>query len=241
MVDAIRLRYRLLPYIYAMAGNVVQHSGTMMRPLVMDFADDLKARRLNNQYMFGPALLVKPVTDPMYTWKDDNREGHLIFPDVKKATAATSVYLPAGTRWYDFFAGQVYDGGKTITRPTPINEMPVYVRAGSILPMGPEVQYSTEKPWDELELRIYPGADGTFTLYEDEGDNYNYERGQFTEIPFTWDDATRTLTIGQRRGQFKGMLQSRRFNIVVGAKGQQPATQFNATVDYNGTETSVKL
>ena len=241
MVDAIRLRYRLLPYIYAMAGNVVQHSGTMMRPLVMDFADDLKARRLNNQYMFGPALLVKPVTDPMYTWKDDNREGHLIFPDVKKATAATSVYLPAGTRWYDFFTGQVYDGGKTITRPTPINEMPVYVRAGSILPMGPEVQYSTEKPWDELELRIYPGADGTFTLYEDEGDNYNYERGQFTEIPFTWDDATRTLTIGQRRGQFKGMLQSRRFNIVVGAKGQQPAMQFNATIDYNGTETSVKL
>ncbi|MBO7499662.1 MAG: DUF5110 domain-containing protein [Bacteroidaceae bacterium] len=236
MVDAVKLRYRLLPYIYSMMGEVVQHSGMMMRPLVMDFANDVKARRLNDEYMFGHALLVKPITDPMYTWKDDQKRGHEIYPDIRQAKAPVSVYLPTSI-WYDFFTGERYEGGRTILRPTPITDMPVYVRAGSIIPFGPDVQYSDEKNWQELEIRVYPGADGTFTLYEDEGDGYNYERGAFTEIPFTWDDSTRTLTIGPRKGSYKGMLRERRFTIIVaGHTSSQPQT-----VSYSGEAISINL
>jgi len=237
MVDAVRLRYRLLPYIYSMAGEVVQHSGMMMRPLVMDFAHDKTARRLNDEYMFGHALLVKPVTDPLYTWKDDRKQGHEIYPDIRKAAAPVSVYLPAGAQWYDFFTGERHEGGRTLLRPTPITDLPVYVRAGSILPFGHDVQYSSERPWDDLEIRIYPGADATFTLYEDEGDNYNYERGQFTEITFHWNDTARTLTIGQRRGQYKGMLQQRQFRIVIAGQQDKPAKVINydgKNVDISG-------
>ena len=236
MVDAVKLRYRLLPYIYSMMGEVVQHSGMMMRPLVMDFANDVKARRLNDEYMFGHALLVKPITDPMYTWKDDQKRGHEIYPDIRQAKAPVSVYLPTSI-WYDFFTGERYEGGRTILRPTPITDMPVYVRAGSIIPFGPDVQYSDEKNWQELEIRVYPGADGTFTLYEDEGDGYNYERGAFTEIPFIWDDSTRTLTIGPRKGSYKGMLRERRFTIIVaGHTSSQPQT-----VSYSGEAISINL
>lgn len=239
MVDAVKLRYRLLPYIYSMAGEVVQHSGMMMRPLVMDFANDVKARRLNDEYMFGHAFLVKPVTDPLYTWKDERKHGHEIYPDIRKAAAPVSVYLPKGektaeVKWYDFFTGECHEGGKTIMRATPITDMPVYVRAGSIVPFGPDVQFSNEKAWDNLELRVYPGADGSFTLYEDEGDGYNYELGQFTEIPFQWDDANRTLTIGERHGQYKGMSQQRLFLIVL----PDGSTK---VVNYRGKEVTVKL
>lgn len=237
----IMMRYRLLPYIYSTAGDVVQHSGSMMRPLVMDFARDRKAIRLNDEYMFGRSLLVKPVTDPLYTWKDNRKQGHLIYPDPRQGAAPISVYLPQGCDWYDFFTGERFTGGQTLQRPCSIEEMPVYVRAGSIVPFGPFVQYSNEKSWDNLEIRVYPGADGQFTLYEDEGDNYNYERGQFSEIIFTWNDAERTLTIGQRKGAFKGMLQQRRFSIIIGAKGESIPQQFNQVVDYNGQETSIKL
>ncbi len=237
MVDAVKLRYRLLPYIYSMAGEVVHHNGMMMRPLVMDFAQDKTARRLNNEYMFGHALLVKPVTDPLYTWKDDRKRGHEIYPDVRKAKAPVSVYLPAGVMWYDFFTGEQYEGGRTIQRPTPITDMPVYVRAGSIIPFGPDVQYSSEKQWDSLEIHVYPGADGQFVLYEDEGDGYNYERGQFTEIPFTWDNTAHILTIGARQGQFKGMIEQRQFHIML-------STQHDAkykNVNYTGDELKIKL
>ena len=237
----IELRYRLLPYIYSMAGDVVQHSGSMMRPLIMDFANDSRAIRLNDEYLFGRSLLVKPVTDPLYTWKDGKKQGHLIYPDPRQGAAPVSVYLPQGCDWYDFFTGERVKGGQTLQRPCSIDEMPVYVRAGSIVPFGPFVQYSDEKPWDDLEIRIYPGADGTFTLYEDEGDNYNYERGQFSEITFTWNDADRTLTIGSRQGKFKGMLQQRRFNIVIGAKGDAVPAKFDKTVEYNGQEVTIKL
>ena len=237
----IELRYRLLPYIYSMAGDVVQHSGSMMRPLIMDFAHDSRAIRLNDEYLFGRSLLVKPVTDPLYTWKDGKKQGHLIYPDPRQGAAPVSVYLPQGCDWYDFFTGERVKGGQTLQRPCSIDEMPVYVRAGSIVPFGPFVQYSDEKLWDDLEIRIYPGADGTFTLYEDEGDNYNYERGQFSEITFTWNDADRTLTIGSRQGKFKGMLQQRRFNIVIGAKGDAVPAKFDKTVEYNGQEVTIKL
>ena len=244
IVDAVRLRYRLLPYIYSTAGDVVQNSGTMMRPLVMDFASDRRAILLNDEYLFGRSLLVKPVTDPMYTWRDEHKHGHEIYPGVKGAAAPYKVYLPKGARWYDFFTNHVYDGGKTVERPCPINEMPVYVRAGSILPYGPDVQCSGEQAWDSLELRVYPGANGTFTLYEDEGDNYNYEQGAFTQIVMTWDDASRTLTIGDRKGKFKGMLAQRTFRVVLvapdAANGHLPMP-VTRTVSYDGRQVKVSL
>ena len=263
MVDAVKLRYRLLPYIYSMAGEVVQQSGSMMRPLVMDFVSDVRARRLNDEYMFGHALLVKPVTDPLYTWIDRNKHGHEIYPDVRKGAAPVRVYLPkdeqtvngqtVNAKWYDFFTGEQFEGGQTIMRPTPITDMPVYVRAGSIIPFGPEVQYSSEKAWDNLTVCVYPGADGSFTLYEDEGDGYNYERGQFSTIPFTWDEATRTLTIGQRQGSFPGMLKQRQFTIILPDKQirltnyVQKTTSLvikegeSQTVSYDGSAVSIKL
>ena len=259
MVDAVKLRYRLLPYIYAMAGEVVQHSGSMMRPLVMDFPADVTARRLNDEYMFGHALLVKPVTDPFLTRKEGKR-GVMAVAEVKGASAPVSVYLPGGTtkplvgkgrkaqgvktRWYDFYTNKIYDGGQRIERRCTINEMPVYVRAGSVMPFGPEVQYSSEKAWDDLEIRVYPGADGQFTLYEDEGDNYNYEKGHFSEIGFYWDDAARTLTIGGRAGSFKGMLKERRFRIVLVNAGKGPGNQpmeGGRVVEYRGKKVDVKF
>ena len=244
MVDAIHLRYRLLPYIYSMAGNVVQHSGTMMRPLVMDFSNDKRASRLNDTYMFGHAFLVKPVTDPLYTWKDDHKRGHEIYPELKKAAAPVKVYLPKGAKWYDFWTNELFDGGRELMRPTPITQLPVYVRAGSIMPFGPDVQYSSEKAWDDLEIRVYPGANASFTLYEDEGDNYNYEKGAFSEICFKWNDAARQLTIDERKGSFKGMLQQRRFRIVLvdnkSGAGNLPM-QGGKSVSYDGKAVSVSF
>ena len=231
----IQLRYRLLPYIYSNAGACTQHSNTMMRALVMDYANDSNAVARNDEYMFGRNLLVKPVTDPMYTYKDQQKRGHLIFPDVKKAAAPTDVYLPAGNDWFDFWTGARHTGGSTIQRLCPIDIIPVFVKAGSILPWGPAVQYSSEKPWDNLEIRVYPGADGTFTLYEDEGDNYNYEKGAFTEIPFAWNESKRELTIGTRRGHYRGMIKNRQFRVVViGETGEH-------TVEYNGKSVKVQL
>ncbi len=218
IVDAIRLRYRLLPYTYSTMADCVQRSGSMMRALVMDFASDHHASRLNDEYLFGRSLLVKPITDPMYTWKDQQKRGHEIYPDIKEAAAPYSVYLPKGAKWYDFWDNTLFDGGQDVTRTYSIDIMPVYVKAGTIMPFGPEVQYSSEKSWQQLELRVYPGANGSFTLYEDEGDNYNYEKGQFSEITFTWDDAQRRLTISPRKGSFKGMDKDRVFDVVLVGK-----------------------
>lgn len=242
--QAIHLRYRLLPYTYSMMGNVVRNAGSMMRPLVMDFPADTTAINDNRAYMFGPAFLVSPVTDPLYTFLDSDRKGHEIYPDITKGAAPVEVYLPQGAKWYDFWTNELLDGGRSLLRPTPISEMPVYVRAGSIVPFGPEVQYSNEKPWDNLEVRVYPGADCHFTLYEDEGDGYNYEKGEFSEIPMSWNDSTRTLTIGKRQGSFNGMLQTRKFRLTLvdtsTPGGSIPATA-TKTVDYHGTPLSVSL
>ena len=244
MIKTIKLRYRLLPYIYSTAGDCVQNSGSMMRALVMDYAADKKASRLNDEYLFGRNILVKPVTDPLYTWKDKEKKGHTIYPDVRKAAAPVNVYLPKGNKWYDFWSNTQYEGGQDIQRLCPIDIMPVFIKAGTILPFGPEVQYSSEKPWDELEIRVYPGADGKFTLYEDEGDNYNYEKGKFSEIQFVWNEAARTLNIAPRKGSYKGMLQHRRFHIVlVGADsgiGDQPM-QASKSVEYDGKAVKVQL
>lgn len=241
MKRAINLRYRLLPYIYSLAGNSAIHDGTIMRPFVMDFPSDKKAINLNDEYMFGQAMLIKPVTTPLYTKLGDKKKGYELFPDIKSASEPIDVYLPQGVRWYDFWTGEIIEGGQTVSRQCPIDIMPIYVRAGSILPMGPFVKYSTEKSWNELEIRIYPGADGSFTLYEDEGDGYNYENGAYSEITFYWDDAANTLTIDDSKGYFPGMLTSRKFNIVVGATGDNIPSKFNKTIKYKGKKTVVKI
>jgi len=244
MVDIIKLRYRLLPYIYSAAGDAVINSGTIMRPLVMDFVNDKNAINRNDEYMFGKSLLVHPVTDPMYTWKGSDKKGHTIYPDVKQASAPVDVYLPAGAKWWNFWDNSLSDGGRTVQCMAPINIIPVYVKAGTIMPFGPEVQYSSEKSWQELEIRVYPGADGQFTLYEDEGDNYNYEKGMYSTIKFTYDDASKSLTIGERKGKFKGMITNRKFNIVLvngeSGSGDKPMTA-TKTVKYNGNSQTVSL
>ena len=248
-VDAIRLRYRLLPYIYSMAGEVVQHSGSMMRPLVMDFAQDKRAIRLNDEYMFGRNLLVKPVSDPSKAGPGQPTDVEVYLPKGKVSVYET-MYKKASLRrytdvkWYDFYTNKLYAGGQTIIRSTPIYEMPVYVKAGSILPFGPEVHYADEKPWDELEIRIYPGSDGEFTLYEDEGDNYNYEKGAFSEIKFYWDDVRSKLLITGRTGNFKGMLKKRQFRIVIvgqnSTRGDRPMTG-GRMVEYKGKKIEIQF
>jgi len=193
LVGYDRFRYRLLPYIYSLAWKTTSEGYTPMRPLVMDFRDDENARNIGDQFMFGPAFLVNPVTEPGV-----NRR---------------RIYLPKGT-WYGFWTGWDIDGGRFIDVAAPLEHIPLFVRAGSIVPLGPKMEWSTEKPADHIELRVYPGADGDFTLYEDENDNYNYEKGAHATIPMHWDDAAKKLTIGSRVGTFPGMLEERTFHVV---------------------------
>ena len=244
ILKAIRLRYRLLPYIYSTMGDCVQHSATMMRALVMDYPADKRASRLNDEYLFGRSILVKPVTDALYTWKDNHKRGHVIYPNVKQAAAPVKVYLPKGSLWFDFWDNTVYEGGQDVMRLCPIDIMPVYIKAGTIMPFGPEVQYSSEKTWDELEIRVYPGADATFVLYEDEGDNYNYEQGKFSEITFLWDDQKHLLTVSSCKGSYKGMSKKRKFNIVLvnshSGDGSLPMKS-SKTIDYTGSSVSVQF
>ena len=218
-----RLRYRLMPYIYSMAWMVTSASYTPMRALAMDFPADPRALNVGDQFMFGPALLVSPVTEPG--------------ADSRRA------YLPKGT-WFDFWTGQEQAGGATINAPAPLEKLPLYVRAGSIIPMGPNLQYAAEKPADPIELRIYRGANGAFTLYEDENDGYNYEKGIYASIPIHWDEASQTLTIGERQGTFPGMLESRTFNVVfVNEKhgaGIDVAAHADRTVPYRGLSVAVR-
>src|SRR5262249_1028527 len=220
-----RLRYRLLPYVYSLAGAVTREHGTMLRPLVMDFRKDAGARDVRDQFLFGPALLVSPVTE----YRARQR----------------SVYLPAGTLWYDFWTGAAAEGGRTIDAPAPYDALPVHVRAGSIVPFGPELQYTGEKTADPITLRVYAGADGAFTLYEDSGLDYGYEKGAFATIPLRWNDARRTLTIGRRTGSFPGMLSTRRVEVVLVSKVKPAGFSFepkaDRTVAYRGDPVEVRL
>ena len=193
LVDYDQLRYHLLPYIYSVSWKVTRDGYSMMRGLVMDFRGDTNVYNIRDQYLFGPALMVNPVTQAGAT----NR----------------NVYLPAGANWTDFWTGKSYSGGQSMEAAAPVDRMPLFVRAGSILPYGPSIEYAMEKA-DPIELRVYAGADGAFTLYEDEGDNYNYEKGACATIPFHWNESTRTLQIGKRRGNFHGMLKTRTFRVV---------------------------
>jgi alpha-D-xyloside xylohydrolase len=215
-----------------------------MRALMMDFANDKHALDLNNEYIFGKSLLVCPVTTPMYTnisAQDNDTINIEDFSVIKKQ----QIYLPKGMNWYDFWTGEKYSGGQTVSKETPIDIIPVYVKAGSILPIGPEAQYSTEKKWDNLEIRIYPGADGEFTLYEDENDNYNYEKGIYSTINFNWDDSKQELIIGDQEGSFPGMLKKRTFNIILVKKnhgnGLDICLKPDKAVLYNGTGLKIKF
>ncbi len=189
-----QMRYRLMPYIYSLSGQVTQDGYTIMRALIMDFPNDPKVHDIGDQFMFGPALLINPVTE---------------FKARKRA-----VYLPSSTEWYDLKTTRRLAGGQTIEADAPYSDIPIFVRAGSIIPFGPAIQHTAEKPADPIRLQVYAGDDGNFTLYEDEGVNNNYEKGAFSEIPFTYDDQAKTLTIGARQGSFPGMLEKRTFEIV---------------------------
>lgn len=219
------LRYRLMPYIYSLAGQAYHNNYTIMRGLVMDFGADTAVNNIGSQYMFGPSLLINPVTSFHATTKQ--------------------LYLPAGQGWYNLYTGVYTTGGQTITADAPYERMPVFVKEGSVIPFGPAVQYIAEKPADPITLFVYTGKDASFTLYEDEGANYNYEKGAYTNIPIAYNEATKTLTIGGRQGSFDGMLKNRVFNIVWITKDKPAALQFDgkptATVHYKGNKTSTRL
>lgn len=241
---AVELRYRLLPYIYSNAGEAAHEAGTMMRPLVMDFAHDDTAVTLDDQYMFGHSLLVHPVTDPLYTYMDEDRVGRTIFTDVASAAAPVDTYLPSGSGWYDFWTNRLHEGGKNVRTACPIDRIPLFVKAGSIMAFGPEVQYAAEKKWDDLEIRVYPGADATFTLYEDDGESYDYEKGLFSRIRFDWNDTGRTLTVAEREGSYPGMMGNRRFRVTLVGEGTESGdvpTVGGKSIDYNGTNLTITL
>ena len=246
----IRLRYRLIPYLYSTAWQVTSNNDSYMRPLFSDFATDKRVWDMTDEFMFGHSILAAPIVDPQYTEEKIIRTDAMTGWNRQQATGGTQAgaidftakktavkYLPKGATWYDFWTGKQYKGGQDVTLETSFDRVPMFVRAGSILPLGPEMQYVGEKAWDNLELRIYPGANGSFTLYEDEGDSYNYEKGVYATITFKWNDSKKTLTIGERNGQYPGMLEKRRFTIVM---PNQNATE-GKVVEYAGQEINVKL
>lgn len=220
-----KLRYRLLPYIYSLAWRVTSDDYTIMRPLIMDWRTNLKVRAIGDEYMFGPSILVSPVT----------LEGATDRP----------LYLPPAPAWYDFWTGAKLSGDQRIQASAPLDRIPLYIKSGSILPMGPEVEYAGESPDAPITLRIYRGADADFTLYEDEGDTYDYEKGARATIPLHWDEAAATLTIGARQGQYPGMPMKRDFRIVLvdstHGRGGQVDASAGRTVHYDGSAQQVRV
>ncbi len=239
LLSAVKLRYSLLPYIYSLAHDVNANNGTFQRALIMDFRDDRNVWNMGNEFMFGRSLLVAPVLEAKYTPERAMSKSRAGIGDVDfTAPKTTKVYLPAGTRWYDYETLKLYDGGQEIERTVDISSIPLFVKEGSILPVGPDVQYSTEKPWDDLEILVFAGKDGKFTLYEDEFDNYNYENGAFSTIEFSYNNKSRILTIGARKGSFDGMINNRRFRVILIKNGNKSQAK---TVSYSGKKVSVSL
>lgn len=239
LLGAVKMRYSLLPYIYSLAHEVNAANGTFQRALMMDFKADSAVWNIGDEFMFGRSLLVAPVLEAQYT---PEKVASFSKSGISKVdfneTKSTKLYLPKGAKWYDWQTSKMLDGGQEITRETQLNTIPLYVKAGSIIPLGPDVQYSSEKPWDDLEIRIYSGADGKFTLYEDEGDNYNYEKGAFTTIDFKWNNLTHTLSISPRKGSYDGMLESRQFRLVLVKDG---VVKEPKTVKYKGKKVTITL
>jgi len=220
-----RLRYQLMPYLYSMTGWVHFHDYTMLRGLAMDFAADSKVLNIGNQWMFGPALMACPVG----YYKARQRD----------------VYFPKQCGWYDLYTGKHIQGGQTVSVDAPYERMPVFVREGAIIPFGPTMEWSDQKPAELINLYVYAGADGKFQLYEDEGTNYNYEKGKYATIDITYNDKQHSVTIGDRKGQFSGMLQDRRFNVVLITPSQSRTLDLNQPqgkmVKYSGKKIIVKL
>ena len=225
MLSYDKLRYRLMPYIYSLNGMVTQNDYTIMRALAMDFQNDKNVLNIDNQFMFGPSLLVNPVTE----YKARQRD----------------VYLPTGVEWYDWHTGKEYNGGQTINAEAPYENIPIFVKSGSIIPCGPALQYTSEKPADPIRLFVYTGSDGSFNLYEDENINYNYEKGKFAIIPFTYNEMNKTLTIGKREGEFKGMLNNRTFEVIwisnTKPVGLDSSSKPDTVVKYDGSKQVVLM
>ncbi|MBP5501922.1 MAG: DUF5110 domain-containing protein, partial [Bacteroidales bacterium] len=214
------LRYKLMPYIYSLAAKVHFDDYTIMRPLVMDFGTDKNVLNIAYQFMFGPSIMVNPV----YKYKERERE----------------VYFPKGEVWYDFYTGEVASqGGESKIVAAPYEKIPLFVRGGSIIPFGPEIEYTRQKSADNIRLMVYTGKDGEFTLYEDEGVNYGYEAGRFARIKFSYNDASKTLTIADREGEFPGMLKERTFTVVAVSAGNPKGKEIS--IKYNGTKQEVTL
>ena len=220
-----QLRYRLMPYMYSMAAWAHFKDYTLMRALVMDFNGDKEVENIGNQWMFGPALMACPVG----YYKARNR----------------SVYFPKQCGWYDFYTGEHYDGGQHLVVDAPYEKIPVFVREGAIIPFGPAMEWCDEKPAELINLYVYEGQDGSFQLYEDEGTNYNYEKGKYATIEIAYNDADKTVSFGKRNGAFKGMLKNRRFNVVLVKKDQPRDLNLDnpegKMVQYSGKAVSVKL
>jgi alpha-D-xyloside xylohydrolase len=236
IADSIRLRYRMLPYVYSLAGLVTLRSQMFLRAVALDFPADAATYNLTDEYLFGPSIMVCPVTAPMYYGR--NSKPLIGVPKTR------AVYLPKGSDWFDFWTGVTYAGGVNIVAAAPLERIPLFVRAGSIIPLGPHLQYTSESPADPIELRVYPGADGAFTLYEDEGDGYDYEEGAFSTIQISWNDGERRLSIGTRIGAFRGMLSERKFRVVCvsASKGIGVETEAQAhDCFYRGEETHVMI
>jgi alpha-D-xyloside xylohydrolase len=228
------LRYRLLPYIYSLAAKTTMDNYTIMRSLAFDFRNDANVYNIPDQYMFGPAFLVNPVTKQMYSGAN-----------AAAGEKTRKVYLPKSTKWFNFWTGDGIEGGQTIDADAPIDIMPLYVKAGSIIPMGPNVEYATQKTNQPIEIRVYPGADGSFKVYEDENDNYNYEKGQYSTYTLKWNDKSRSLTISDRKGTFPGMKLKQVFHIVLVSGGHGANTDITGNPDksitYSGKMVSVRL
>ena len=248
LLSAIKMRYEIMPYIYSQSWQVSKNDDSFMRALVMDFKDDSNVWNNNREYMFGHSFLVAPVVEALYTPESANktnaisgwdRNNRSLYQDGFKADWAArktyEVYLPKGAKWYDYWTGEKLEGGQTIKADAPISHSPLYVKAGSIIPLcKADVKNAKVADWKNLDIVVYPGENAEFTLYEDEGDNYNYEKGQYSTIQLKWTDKTKTLTIGKRQGSFEGMQTARQFNVsVIGGR--------NAKVSYSGNATSVKL
>ncbi|MDR3006906.1 MAG: DUF5110 domain-containing protein [Sphingobacterium sp.] len=225
MTYAIGLRYKLLAYNYSLAAKTFFGDYTMIRGLAMDFPQDKDGFDSNDQYLWGPSLLINPVTE--------------------KGATSRKIHFPKGTSWYDLYNGKMIAGGQDLLVAAPYERIPVYVRAGSILPIGPVMQYTTEKKADVLDLYIYAGANGQFSLYEDEGCNYNYEKGKYSRIDFSYDNSTHTLSLANRRGDFEGMLTKRKFNIIFvsdsNVVGLDVSSKKSTAVTYTGKAVQIKL
>lgn len=229
---SIRMRYALLPYIYSTSWQVSSVDDSFMRALVMDFPKDRNVWELGSEYMFGRSLLVAPVGKALFTEETRKWSEESVDWTIPKTY---DVYLPAGADWYDWWTGELIKGGRTVAADAPLDRCPLYARAGAIIPLGPDVQYCDEKPWDDLEVRVYLGADGKFTLYEDEFDGQDYRNGAYSTIDFSLHG--RTLTIGARKGSYPGMLENRRFRIVCYGKG----SKVEKNLEYDGSQLRINL